>query len=294
MLVHGVGAVEQFIEPLRAEIDHDRQTDRRPQAVAAANPVPEAEHVGGVDPELRDFRLVGRNGDEVLRDRRLVLHVVQQPGAGGSGVGQGFLGREGLGGDDEQGRAGIEPPHRLRDVGAVHVGDEMQVQVAVAIGLQRLRHHVRPQVGAADADVDDIGDAPPVMAFPGAVANGAGEAGHPLQHAAHVRHDIDAIDHDGPVGAVAQCGVEHRAVLRRVDLFPGEHAVAPALDILQAREVEQHPHGVGRDPVLGPVQQHAVQAQGEPVEPLGIVREQVAHVDRFHGLGMALQGLPFG
>ena len=33
-------------------IERDRQADRRPQRVAAADPVPEPEHVGGVDAEL--------------------------------------------------------------------------------------------------------------------------------------------------------------------------------------------------------------------------------------------------
>ena len=98
----------------------------------------------------------------------------------------------------------------------------------------------------------------------------------------------------GPVGAVAQGDVQHGAVLGGVDLLAGEHLVAPALDVLPAREVEQQPHGVGRDAVLGVVEQHAVQAQGEPVEALGVVREQVAHVNRFHGLGMALRACHSG
>ena len=75
-----------------ADGERDRQADRGPQAVAPADPVPEPEHVGGVDAELRDLRLVGRDGDEVLGDRFLVAGAVQEPGARGAGVGHGSPG----------------------------------------------------------------------------------------------------------------------------------------------------------------------------------------------------------
>ena len=57
---------------VRADREHRREADRRVHRVAAADPVPEAEHVRGVDAELRDLRGVGRDGDEVLRDRARV------------------------------------------------------------------------------------------------------------------------------------------------------------------------------------------------------------------------------
>ena len=48
------------------------QADGGPQRVAAADPVPELEHVGGVDAERRDLLGVGRERDEVLGDGALV------------------------------------------------------------------------------------------------------------------------------------------------------------------------------------------------------------------------------
>ena len=48
-----VEAVEHRAEVLRADREHRRQADRRVHRVAAADPVPEAEHVRGVDAELR-------------------------------------------------------------------------------------------------------------------------------------------------------------------------------------------------------------------------------------------------
>ena len=45
---------EQLAKPLRADRQHRREADRRVHRVAAAHPVPEAEHGSRVDPEGRD------------------------------------------------------------------------------------------------------------------------------------------------------------------------------------------------------------------------------------------------
>ena len=65
MLVHFVKAVQHGAEIIRADGQHRRQADRRIHRVATADPIPEAEHVGGIDPELRDLRGIGRDGDEM-------------------------------------------------------------------------------------------------------------------------------------------------------------------------------------------------------------------------------------
>ena len=69
VLVHGVEAGEQLAEVVRADGEHGREADRRIHRVAAADPVPEAEHVRRVDAELGHLFGVGRNRDEVLGDR---------------------------------------------------------------------------------------------------------------------------------------------------------------------------------------------------------------------------------
>ena len=56
VLVHLVEAVEHGAEMLRPDREHGGQADRRIHGVAAADPIPELEHVGGVDSELRHFR----------------------------------------------------------------------------------------------------------------------------------------------------------------------------------------------------------------------------------------------
>ena len=79
MVVHEVGAVEEPLEIVEAEVERDGQPDGGPQGVPAAHPVPEAEHVLGVDAEFRDLRRVGGEGDKVLRHGALVFRRFQEP-----------------------------------------------------------------------------------------------------------------------------------------------------------------------------------------------------------------------
>jgi hypothetical protein len=53
---------------------------------------------------------------------------------------------------------------------AIDVGDEMNVQHA-AIRLKSLRHHVRAKIAAANANVNNIGDALTAVPDPGPTAN---------------------------------------------------------------------------------------------------------------------------
>ena len=71
MLVHPVRALEQLKEALESDGEDDRQADGGPQAVSAADPVPELEHVGRVDAEPCHFGRIGGDGHEVLCHRVL-------------------------------------------------------------------------------------------------------------------------------------------------------------------------------------------------------------------------------
>ena len=88
----------------------DRQADRAPQRVAAADPVPELEHVRGVDAERGDLLRVRRQRDEVLRDglgrRRRACSSSQARAV--RRVGQRLLRGERLARDDEQRALGID------------------------------------------------------------------------------------------------------------------------------------------------------------------------------------------
>jgi hypothetical protein len=108
VLVHRVKAHEHRLEVLGADRDH-READGRVHRVPASDPVPELEHVRGVDTELADFFGVGRDRHEVLRHGRVVLQRCERPFPGGVRVGHRLESREGLRRDDEEGLFGIHP-----------------------------------------------------------------------------------------------------------------------------------------------------------------------------------------
>ena len=131
VLVDRVEAGEHPAEVFRADGDHRREADRRVHRVAAADPIPELEHVRRVDAELRHFLGVRRDGHEVLRDRRLISQLRQQPIPSSPRVGERLQRRERLGRDDEERLLRVEVTRRFGDVGPVDVRDEPEGQIAL-------------------------------------------------------------------------------------------------------------------------------------------------------------------
>ena len=140
MLVHGVRTGKQLVEVVKANVQSNAQTNSTPDTVAPSNPVGESEHVLLVDTELGDLLLVGRQSNEVLRNV-LLLGALQEPCLCSVGVGDGLGGCEGLGSDEEEGGLGVRLVERLLDVCAVNIGDEVDLEGAVGVGLEGLRDH---------------------------------------------------------------------------------------------------------------------------------------------------------
>ena len=65
------------------------------------------------------------------------------------------------------------------------------------------------------------------MALPCAAAHPLGKVRHLVEHGVDVGHDIVAVVNDGRAARRAQRYVQHRAVLRDVDLVAAEHRVDP-------------------------------------------------------------------
>ena len=293
VLVHLPRAVQQCREGRHADVQGNRQTDRRPQGIAPADPVPEAEHVLRVDAELGHPAGIGGHRHEVARNVLLLTAVVEEPGARAGGVAQGLLGGEGLGHHDEQRRLRIDPVQHVGQRCAVHVGHEVHRQALVANRAQRFADHLRPEVGAADADVHDVGDRLAAVALPAAAAHPVGEAAHLVEHVAHPRHHVLAADQDGLVAACAQRPVQHRAVLGDVHRRAGEHLVARLLQPAGTGQGHQRIHRGGGDAVLGIVEEYPGGLDGEARGARRIVGEQAAQVGGLEFFPAGLQGKPF-
>ena len=99
----------------------------------------------------------------------------------GHGLGRG----EGLGGDEEQRALGLELAQHEAQLHAIDVGDEVHALARMAQLFERLDGHRRAQVGAADADVDHVGD--------GVVgAHALGQLQHRVQRGVDV---LEAVSH---------------------------------------------------------------------------------------------------
>jgi hypothetical protein len=77
-----------------------------------------------------------------------------------------------------------------------------------------------------------------------------------------------------------QRGVQHRALLRDVDLLAIEHRVAALLDIRSHRQTVQQPHRLCRDRAFGPIEQQVINGQREVGEAACIVGKGLTQVDR--------------
>ena len=100
-----------------------------------------------------------------------VFQGCERPIAGGVGVGHGLERCERFRGDDEQSFRGIEIARGFGEIGAVDVGYETEGHVALAVMAQGFVGHHRPEIGTADADIDDVADALAGVALPFAAAH---------------------------------------------------------------------------------------------------------------------------
>ena len=160
------------------------------------------------------------------------------------------------------------------------------VMSRAAVVAQRAVGHHRPEVGAADADVDDVGDRPPGRALPLAGADGVGERAHPVEHLVHLGDDVDAVDDERAFARHPQRHVQHGAVLGDVDLLAGEHRVAPLGDAGLLRERDEAPHRLVGDAVLRVVEEEPGRLAGEPLGAAGVGGEEVAQVHVPHARGV--------
>ena len=169
-----------------------READRRVHRVAASDPVPGPEHLLGLDVEPCNLVGARRDGDEVLRDRCPVAEPREHPSAGRLGVRHRLERRQRLRGDDEQRLLRVEVAGCLPEVGAVHVQDEAEREVATAVGAKRPVGDHRPEVRASNADVHYLADGLAGVTEPGAPRGGPPRRDLPSRRTRPSAHGDDA------------------------------------------------------------------------------------------------------
>ena len=285
MLVHGPRPGQQSLEMAETDGQRNGQSDSRPQREAATYPVPEFEDIFRGNAELGGGGQIGRGGDEMTGDGRFVTRCSENPVARSLRVGHRFQRREGLAGDDEHGAARVEAGQHAGQIGAVEIGDEVDVDVGLLEGGQGMRRHAWPKVGSANADIDDIGDAftrktaPLSAVYLFAKAGEAGEDGFDLGRRGVAGTQID---------------VANGTTFGVIDRFASAHPLDPGAQAGLFGELPQQTHGVLVEPLFGVVEQEIVGLHREMVEARRIFGKQVAQVTVLDAPGVFGQGKPGG
>ena len=113
------------------------------------------------------------------------------------------------------------------------------VRSRIAERPQRAIGHFRPEIGAADADIDDVADSLAAVSGPGAGPHLARERGHPVEDGVDLGHDILAVDENLLAAFGAQRHMQDGAVLADVDLLAREHRVAPRRDAARPGKLDE-------------------------------------------------------
>ncbi len=289
MVVHGMGAVEQLLIDIVAERDDDAERYRRPQRIATADPVLEAEDAVMRNAILPGLVRRGRNGGHMLFSG-LFPQPLDQPVARGDEVGQGLLRAEGLGDGDDQGLGGIEPGQGERQFRTVDIGDEADIDP----GPQRrqgLKQQARAEVGAADADMDQGFERLSGGAGNRARLDAVGIGLHLVARRLDVGGDLVAAQAFVLGVRITKRDVQHGAAFGHIDLLAGPHLLARRGD---ARGVDRGDGGFEAGPcpgLLGDVDVEAADAQAHAGQAFGIGGELVDDLDVGVGLSLSFKGV---
>ena len=151
MLVHGRRTGQHVGKMVRADADHHRQPDRRPQRIAPADTFVKIEN-----PVLGHTPLACGlwGGGNCHHARAAPAKPVPRQG----GVAHRLGGGEGFGSDNDKRCVRCAACQHVVKMRRINVGDVMHIR-PVGMARQRGADHRRPKVGAADADIDHIRDA---------------------------------------------------------------------------------------------------------------------------------------
>ncbi len=281
------GAVEKFPEDVPAQANDARQADRRPQGVTAADPVAETEHTTAAEGGCPLRR--GSDADEVP------VHALGgqgggQPGLGDLGVGQGLLGGEGLGDDDDQGGLGIQPGQGLGHVARIDIGHEADLDGRVERA-QGVPDQARAQVRSADPDMNHGLERPTGRPRLHAGANSVGVVAHLITYSFHLGRYRLAEGEEIGAGGRAQSRMQHGPPLGQVYRLAPEQGGATTLDVGGAGQGQGGFEARAGPALLGQVQMQTCGVDRHPRQAVGIGDELVEDA----GVGVAAgDGLQFG
>ena len=158
--------------------------------------------------------------------------------------------------------------------------------------LQCFVGHDRTQVGAADADVDDVANAFAGVPLPRAAPHAIGEIGHLVQHGVDLRHDVLAIHDDGCSSGRAKGYMQDRAVFRNVDFVAAEHGLDAPAESAVLRQPEEQFQGLPGYAIFRVIQVQADRFDRHALAAGGILRKKLAQMQLTDLLIVTCKALP--
>mmetsp|Transcript_5854 Transcript_5854/g.8860 ORF Transcript_5854/g.8860 Transcript_5854/m.8860 type:complete len:329 (-) Transcript_5854:328-1314(-) len=232
VLVHVAAPRQELLHHLKPVVQRQgHHPHRRAHTEAASDPVPEAEHVVGINAEL--LRLIQGRGHcrQMLTKHHTWIHSgnpLQEPVLQGAGVKHGLCCGEGLRHNHNQCGFWVHPFGGAGDVDGVDVRQEFEGAPLRGpfrrfFFLQGLEHKLGSEVAPADANGDDGLEGLTRAALPLATADFLGEGLDLGQHLVDVRHRVAPVDHHRRSSSSAQGKVAHSSVFSVVDVLSIEH-----------------------------------------------------------------------
>ena len=158
--------------------------------------------------------------------------------------------------------------------------------------LECLIGHHRAEIRATNADVDDVLDALAGVALPRTRAHLLGKHAHPVERRVNLCNDVLTVDFERCVARKAQRRVEHRSVLRDIDVITAEHRRSAARKIALLCQLKEQRQGLGRDAILRVVQEQSDGLGSKRLAARWVIGELVAQVQAFDRGVVPFQSLP--
>ena len=174
----------------------------------------------------------------------------------------------------------------------IDIRHEVQAWSHSRIGCKRFAHECRAEVGAADADVDDVGEGAVAAAAARPAPDFRAEPPHCGAHVLHVSYDIPAVERDRL--ARTQRRVQCRAVLCGVDPLAAKKTLDPLRQCALARQHEQQAQRVVGGEMLGVIEKNVPAGHRKSFEAARLGCEQLAQAEAGGKPVMIVERLPGG
>ncbi len=130
--------------------------------------------------------------------------------------------------------------------------------------------------------------------LPRARAHAVGERRHLVQHRMHFRNHVYAVGKNLLRLRRAQRHMQHRPVLRQIDLFAAEHGITPFLKARLFRQFDQQLDGLVSDAVFRIIEEQSLGLDGKARSAPRIFCKKVAQMNLAHLGGVLFKRLPGG